>query len=228
MSESFRNHEVTRLEGFSDAVFAIAVALLVVSLEVPKTMEKLEGLARGFVPFALMFAMVCWVWWEHNKFFRRYGLQDAWTAFLNALLLFVVLFYVYPLKFLTIWLLGGLFELDDRPTVERVEQVRTLMLLYSGGIVLIFGTFVALYRHAWGHRDRLRLSPAEVIQLRFGLRAHVLSLSLGVASMIIALVSVRLAFFAGIIYVLMGPLQAWNGYAQGRAARLSKGESVKG
>src|SRR4029079_10892928 len=123
----------------------IALALLVVSLEVPKTMEALVELARGFVPFALMFAMVCFVWWEHNKFFRRYGLQDAWTAFLNALLLFVVLFYVYPLKFLTTWLLGGIFHLEGRPVIDQAAQVRTLMLLYSSGVVLIFGTLALLY-----------------------------------------------------------------------------------
>jgi hypothetical protein len=112
--------------------------------------------------------------------------------------------------------------------VERVEQVRTLMLLYSGGIVLIFGTFVALYRHAWGHRERLRLSRAELIQLRFGMRAHVLSLSLGVASIVISLVSLQLTFFAGIIYGLMGPLQGWNGYAQGRAMRRLESEKTSG
>lgn len=215
-----RQHEVTRLEGFSDAVFAIALALLVVSLEVPKSMEELEKLARGFVPFALMFAMVCFVWWEHNKFFRRYGLQDAWTGFLNSLLLFVVLFYVYPLKFLTTWLLGPLFNLD-RPTVSRVEQIRTLMLLYSGGVVLIFGTFVALYRHAWRHREKLELTPRQQISLRFGMRAHVLSVSLGVLSILLVLISTQLAFFAGIVYVLMGPLHAWNGYAHGRANRAA-------
>ena len=26
----------------------------------------------GFIPFALMFAMVCWIWYEHNVFFRRF------------------------------------------------------------------------------------------------------------------------------------------------------------
>ena len=34
-----RHHEVTRLEGFSDAVFGFALTLLVVSLEVPNSFE---------------------------------------------------------------------------------------------------------------------------------------------------------------------------------------------
>jgi uncharacterized membrane protein len=33
----WRGHEVTRIEAFSDAVFAFAIALLIVALEVPKT-----------------------------------------------------------------------------------------------------------------------------------------------------------------------------------------------
>ena len=93
--------------------------------------------------------MVCYIWWEHNKFFRRYGLQDAWTAFLNSVLLFVVLFYVYPLKYLTIAVLGQLFGL---PHPASSATRRYVMLLYSTGIVLIFGTFVLLYR--------ARLAPA--------------------------------------------------------------------
>jgi hypothetical protein len=35
----WRSHEITRMKGFSEAVFAFAVTLLVVSLEVPKTFE---------------------------------------------------------------------------------------------------------------------------------------------------------------------------------------------
>src|SRR5262245_629809 len=125
-----RSHEVTRIEGFSDAVFAFSLTLLVVSLEVPKTLEELDKNVRELIPFGLMFAMICWIWWEHNKFFRRYGLQDAYTAFLNSLLLFVVLFYVYPLKFLTRNLLGPVFGYVDHP---ELGNGRDLMLLYSGG-----------------------------------------------------------------------------------------------
>ena len=38
-----RSHEVKRIEAFSDAVFAFAVTLLIVSLEVPKNFEELAS-----------------------------------------------------------------------------------------------------------------------------------------------------------------------------------------
>src|SRR5262244_3597689 len=50
-----RRHEITRLEAFSDAVFAFALTLLVVSLEVPHSYRELMNLVRGFVPFAACF-----------------------------------------------------------------------------------------------------------------------------------------------------------------------------
>ncbi len=118
---SRRNHPVGRLEGFSDAVFGFALTLLVVTLETPRNGADLRALVRGSLPFALMFAMVRWIWWEHNKFFRRYGLQDAWTAFLNAALLFVVLFYLYPLKYFTTSLLGTVFQLSSAPPMGPIH-----------------------------------------------------------------------------------------------------------
>jgi uncharacterized membrane protein len=221
-----RQHEVTRIEGFSDAVFGFSLTLLVVSLEPLRSSEELMLLARRSSAFALTFAMVCYIWWEHNKFFRRYGLQDAWTAFVNAVLLFVVVFYVYPLKFLATALLARIEFLpaEDLPQVFKGQQV---MLLYSAGVVLIFGLFVLLYRHAWAKRADLRLSAADEITLKYGQRAHLLSASLGVASILLAAVlkDDRQMWIPGVIYGLMGPLHAWNGYAAGRAHRAIGAES---
>jgi uncharacterized membrane protein len=203
-----RPHEVGRIEGFSDAVFGFALTLLVVQLEVPKTSDELLNLVRGSVPFAVTFAMVCYIWWEHNKFFRRYGLQDAWTAFLNSVLLFVVLFYVYPLKFLATAILGPLVGLADRP----LGSGRVAMLTYSVGVLCIFGIFALLYRHAWSRRAVLELGREELTLLRFGRRAHLISAMLAVISIALALsVSERSMWLPGVLYGLMGPLHAWNG-----------------
>src|ERR1044072_1802154 len=102
----WRSHEPSRIEGLSDAVFGFAVTLLVVSLEVPKTFAELMEVMRGFGAFAVCFALLIVVWYNQYKFFRRYALQDNYTVVLNAALLFVVLFYVYPLKFVFTFLVG--------------------------------------------------------------------------------------------------------------------------
>jgi uncharacterized membrane protein len=203
-----RPHEVTRIEGFSDAVFGFALTLLVVQLEVPKTSDELMLLVRGSVPFAVTFAMVCYIWWEHNKFFRRYGLQDAWTAFLNSVLLFVVVFYVYPLKFLATALLRPLVGLPFVPFGDG----RVVMLIYSVGVLCIFALLALLYQHASSRRDELELGPEDLVQLRFGRRSHLISSTLAVVSIALALfLPTGFAWVAGVLYGLMGPLQAWNG-----------------
>ena len=96
----WRSHEPSRLETFSDAVFAFAVTLIIVSLEVPKTFGDLAETLKGTGSFAVCFTLLFLIWNNQNLFFRYFGLKDAWTATLNGALLFVVLVYVYPLKFL--------------------------------------------------------------------------------------------------------------------------------
>jgi uncharacterized membrane protein len=223
---SARQHDPSRLEGFSDAVFGFALTLLVVQLEAPKDSAALALLVRGSIPFALTFAMVCYLWWEHNKFFRRYGLQDAWTAFLNSALLFVVLFYVYPLKFLTTALLGPALGL---PATDALNDGRFVMVVYSVGVTLIFGLFALLYGHAWRRRVELELDASAQTALRFGQRAHLLSAGLGVLSVVCALVLPgRLVGLSGILYGLMGPVHAWNGFAARKAyARLASGSNPR-
>ena len=70
---------------------------------------------RGFLAFAICFALLFQVWWRHYNFFRSYDLEDAPTIALTGVLLFVVLFYVYPLKFL--WSRGVRRQLGWRRAV---------------------------------------------------------------------------------------------------------------
>lgn len=224
MSTAERYREVSRLEGFSDAVFGFALTLLVVSLETPSTAEGLRVLAGGFVPFALMFAMVSWIWYEHNVFFRRYGLQDPWTVFLNSVLLFVVLFYVYPLKFLTVALIGHWFLPASAIPSLGGDNGPMVMVLYSGGVLLIFGVFSLLHRHAWKLRHVLELSTMDELKLKYSMQAHLMSASLAIVSLILIWLLPLETYYAGFVYGLMAPLHAWNGYSRGRAMeRLEKG-----
>jgi len=141
--------EITRLEGFSDAVFGFALTLLVVSLEVPGTYAELMEAMRGFGAFACCFAIVSWIWFEHNLFFRRFGLQDGFTIFLNLVLLFVVLFYVYPLKFIFTTLLGGVFGGRAAGVQMDFGNDASLMLIYSLALLVLFLIFALLYWHAF-------------------------------------------------------------------------------
>src|SRR4029077_20356833 len=104
-----RGREVTRLESFSDAVFGFALTLLVVSLDVPKTFPDLMATMRGFPAFALCFLFLALLWNGHYKYCRRYGLDDGTARFLTCVMLFLVLFYVYPLKFLFNFSITSLF-----------------------------------------------------------------------------------------------------------------------
>jgi uncharacterized membrane protein len=116
-----RGLEGTRVEAFSDVVFGFALTLIVVSLEVPTTFEELMETMRGFPAFAICFAILTWVWHVHHTFFRRYGLTDEITIALNTILLFVVLFYTYPLKFMFSLVTGQIRGFENGSTLMVIS-----------------------------------------------------------------------------------------------------------
>lgn len=219
--------EVTRLEGFSDAVFGFALTLLVVSLEVPDSFSALKQTLSGFLPFAATFAVVSWIWFEHYLFFLHFKLEDNLTVLLNLVLLFVVLFFAYPLKFVLTRLVGGWFGLGLPPgeaayASYTAADARLLMVVYSAGFVAVFGVLALFYWNALRQRQELGLGPLELFDARAGLRRHLLSVAIGAASILLALVvPMRLFWMPGFIYFLLGPVQGTHGYRNGVArARL--------
>src|SRR3954451_809814 len=156
----WRSREISRLEGLSDAVFGFAVTLLIVALEVPRTSGELLETMRGFASFALTFAVLYLLWYRQFVFFRRYGMEDRITAILNGALLFVVLFFVFPLKFLLGTLIGRLLgagkmvRLPDG-TLEKAIQpghLTPMMTIYGLGSAAVFGIFALLHLHAYHRR----------------------------------------------------------------------------
>jgi uncharacterized membrane protein len=204
----WRGGDVSRLEGLSDAVFGFAITLLVVSLEVPHTFAELANAMRGFTAFAVCFAMLALVWYEHYIFFRQYGLRDTWTVVLNLVLLFVVMFYVYPLKFM-FTLLANLFLGAPAASVKAgitQHEMCSLMMIYGAGFVAVYGLFVLLYANAYRQRAELNLNALELHDTRASIGCDLVLISIGVISILMAASrTAPFAPFSGPIYFLIGP-----------------------
>ena len=209
--------DVSRIEGFSDAVFGFALTLLVASLEVPPDFEALKVTLRGFLPFALTFALISWIWYLHYSFFRQFGLEDRLTIVLNGILLFVVLFFVYPLKVVAsnlVPLITGIGESGFGNLTEYDN--RFLMVCYSSGVVAVFLVFFLLNCNAYRQRRALDLPPEALYDIGTALRAHGSSTLLGLVSIVLAVTLPMTYFgFAGLVYILEGPFQGLNGWIRG-------------
>jgi uncharacterized membrane protein len=214
-----RATEVSRIEGFSDAVFGFALTLLVVSTAVPEDFADLRRILEGFPAFAATFTSICWVWYEHYLFFRRYPLQDGFTVVLNSILLFVVVFYSYPLKFMFTRLINGNL-LNLGPGIDdglTWADSRMLMMAYSAGFVAVFGVFALLHWHALRRANTLQLGALARYDARGSLTRHSINVALGTASLLMAwLLPPALGALAGLIYFLLGPLHGGFGFYNGR------------
>jgi uncharacterized membrane protein len=224
----WRGHEPSRIEGLSDGVFAFAVTLLVISLEVPKTFEELVAAMHGFGAFAISFALLFLVWYTQYKFFRQYGLQDVPTVVLNAALLFVVLFYVYPLKFLFTFLIdkftGGHGEVrlpngNVVAMIENHEQMASLMVIFGAGYLAVFAVFVLLYWHAYRQRHELELNRLEVYDTISSIRECSLNCAIAITSIGFALFGGRLAMLSGPVYMATAVVMTLHGKMRGKKRR---------
>jgi uncharacterized membrane protein len=196
----FRNraHEVSRIEAFSDVIFGFAISLLVVSLEAPKTYAQMLEMLRGFLPFAIYFWIFIDIWFEHHHFYKRYGLQDSTTMALNTLLLFVILFYVYPLKYMfTLFANGILGHPSDVPAAGEPF----LYTIYGIGVTSVFWLLAAMYGHAWQQRKELQLNAVEEIDTLERVFDNFFMGLFGVISLILA--HTPLAKLAGLVYFLI-------------------------
>jgi uncharacterized membrane protein len=204
------DRDVTRLETLSDGVFAFSATLLVVSLEVPRRFTDLVANLYGFIAFGLTFIALVLIWSVHRAFFRRYALNDSWTLIFNSTLLFVILFYVFPLKFVAqalIESLGLVPATAVRTDLGGIENLSTLFIIYGGGFAALFLCVALMYRHAHRMSKHLGLSTHEEREARFLFRHYSIFVVVALLSIGLALLDVGLRWGTpGFAYVLLGPL----------------------
>jgi len=220
----WRSHEPTRLETFSDAVFAFAVTLIIVSLEVPKSFDELFETMKGFVSFGVCFALLFLIWNNQNIFFRRFGLVDAYTTALNGFLLFIVLTYTYPLKFLFTLVFSGdntYLSHGVKLSMIRTEQIPTLMYVYDTGYLLIYLLFYLMYLHAQNNAEKLELTEYELFETRSQMYINLVNVVIGAIAIILTMIlPTGLKGGSGYIYFILGIVYPIFFRMRGKKSRL--------
>src|SRR5215813_3568997 len=95
--------ETSRIEAFSDGVFAIAITLLVLDLKVPPDPSGIHRLAElllsewpAYLAFLTSFATILIMWINHHRIFTLVGRSDDRLLFYNGLLLLGVTVVPFP------------------------------------------------------------------------------------------------------------------------------------
>ena len=158
-----------RFEGFSDAVFAIAVTLLIVEIKVPGSPDGPHGysnLARAMaeqwrehLALVLCYVVIGAYWLQHHYSGRIYAKSDHWLGAINLLFLLAIVVVPYPIR---VWC----FHLGS-----GFEPVASVTLV--AGLALIACTWMAKWFYALPGRRLMgeRLAPDFLQQMtrRYGI-----------------------------------------------------------
>ena len=171
----------SRIEAFSDGVFAIAITLLVLEIHVPEDPEDGLGAALldqwpAYASYVVSFFVIGIIWVNHHAVFDHLERADRPLLFLNLVLLMFVGLLPWPTNLLATYMQEGGAD-------ERVAAV-----VYSGTMTLMGATFGALWLYATRHRQLLgdTLTPEEIRTLT---RRFTAGSPLYAVSILVALVS---------------------------------------
>lgn len=184
-------HSKSRLESVSDGVFAFAATLMVVNIGSTSTITSFKTELPNFISFAVSFFVMMVIWKVHYNYFRRTDFVDNWIITFNMVLLFTVLFYIFPIR--------SLLSTGIGKTRISVDDFSAIFQMYSLGFSLIFMCFFLMYYRAF--------KKSEDLKLLFYSRHFMLFVIVGTISFFLAIFKVGLFYgVPGFIYALLGPL----------------------
>lgn len=188
-------HNISRIEAFSDAVFAFGATLMVVSLSDKNSASVLNIDLVSFIGFFVSFFVLVLLWKAHYNFFRRTQYVDNWIIAVNSMLLFVVLYFVFPLKSM----INSMF-IHEGLTLDKLAA---LFMLYGIAILLIFLCFSFMYY--WAYRKDKTLTNS--MDLLFYARHFLIFVIVAFCSILLAAFDVLIRYGGpGFVYFLLGPL----------------------
>ncbi|MGW5189011.1 TMEM175 family protein [Kribbella sp. NPDC004138] len=188
--------ETTRLEAFSDGVFAIAITLLVLELHSPE-LEEGERLWPAllhewpqFAAYLTSFAILGIMWVNHHSMFRQIRRADRGLMFLNLLLLLWATLLPFP---------TSLFaeHLEDESSNSHVAAA-----VYSTNLTLAAIAFSLIWWYVLrNHLVDHDMSKAEVRKslLRYSMGTVVYGACIGI-SFVSAQVTLLIVFLLALYY----------------------------
>lgn len=138
------SEETTRLEAFSDGIFAIAMTLLILEIRLPEEIapgnlgHALLHLWRSYLAFLTSFATIGVMWVNHHRIFNLIRRTDQAILALNLLLMLGVTFLPFPTAVVA-------------RSINRGDA-RTAVLFYNGTFTVIAVCWGVLWRYAARNR----------------------------------------------------------------------------
>jgi uncharacterized membrane protein len=191
-------HDVTRVEAFSDGVFAIAITLLVLNIHIPTTEDAAKsGLASAllsqwpvYLAYLSSFVTILVMWMGHHNLFRYIVRIDYTFLILNGLFLLGVTLVPVPTAILARFV-------QPSPSESALSAA-----LYSGMFFYLATLFNVMWIYASsGSRLVEGYELPRAIKLRYAVGPLLYLVSLG-----LAFVSVRLSLA---IYLILLVYYAW-------------------
>jgi uncharacterized membrane protein len=192
-----------RIEAFSDAVFAIAITLLVIEIGVPHLDDAGTTLFGALIEqwpsylgYAISFLQIGVIWANHHNRFRFIVRSDHLLLFLNILFLMCVAFIPFPTALLAEYLQGSGAE---RTTAGAV---------YAGtlAVTAVFFTLLWLYAAANYRLVDRNLDPSLLRAMTrryvFGMVAYLVTFALAFVNVAASLVLIVLL---ALLFVLPEP-----------------------
>jgi uncharacterized membrane protein len=143
-----------RLEAFSDGVFAVAITLLVLEINVPggeNLWHQLKEEWPSFASFFVSFWVIGIIWVNHHGVIDHLKRADRGVLYLNLLVLMSVVFIPFSTALMAEHLKSGADE-------------KVAAAVYAGAFLLMAVAFGVLWEYITRHREKLgvELTDEEV------------------------------------------------------------------
>lgn len=194
-----------RIQFFSDAVFAIAITLLIIEVKVPHIPHEafseaalrhaLVEMLPKFAGFFFSFFVIGLMWIEHHRIFQYIGNYDLGLIGRNLLFLLFVAFIPFP---------TALFS--------EYFTSQTAFVMYVAGFALAATAKAFIWRYAAAKREEILVAEIDDRMIReIGLRSWAVS--------IVCAIAIALSFVIGPFGGFAFPLIPLVASLLGRAAK---------